>query len=245
MAACLSWTLMRRHGCWLLPGPLTSVSCREAGRLASGTLTEDKHRTLQDLPKVHFLEFLYRVTCQGFYNRTHELQVLFMNSYSPELLEEVLRKEEKFPCRTDMAIWKEFRDMKGFGYGPFTEDGEKWYNLRVMLNKRMLHPKDSVQYGSVINNVVTDFIKKIHNRDQSSTAGYLVPDIANEFYLFSLEGIAAILFETRLGCLEEEIPAGTQEFINSIARMFSYSMAAHITPKWARRFLKCLTFFKI
>uniref|UniRef100_A0A8C5HEG8 Sterol 26-hydroxylase, mitochondrial n=1 Tax=Gouania willdenowi TaxID=441366 RepID=A0A8C5HEG8_GOUWI len=251
MAASLSWTLMRRHGCWLLPGPLTSVSCREAGRLASGTLTEDKHRTLQDLPKVHFLEFLYRVTCQGFYNRTHELQIhekqrlgpIYrdgMNQVcvsSPELLEEVLRKEEKFPCRTDMAIWKEFRDMKGFGYGPFTEDGEKWYNLRVMLNKRMLHPKDSVQYGSVINNVVTDFIKKIHNRDQSSTAEYLVPDIANEFYLFSLEGIAAILFETRLGCLEEEIPAGTQEFINSIARMFSYSMAAHITPKWARRFL--------
>lgn len=40
---------------------------------------------------------------------------------SPKLLEQVLRNDEKFPCRGDMSFWKDYRDMKGFGYGPFTE----------------------------------------------------------------------------------------------------------------------------
>lgn len=40
---------------------------------------------------------------------------------TPELLAELLRKDEKFPCRGDMSVWREYREMRGFGYGPFTE----------------------------------------------------------------------------------------------------------------------------
>lgn len=38
-----------------------------------------------------------------------------------KLLEEVLRNDDKFPNRGDMSIWKEYRDLRGYGYGPFTE----------------------------------------------------------------------------------------------------------------------------
>nr|XP_033474235.1 sterol 26-hydroxylase, mitochondrial isoform X8 [Epinephelus lanceolatus] len=156
---------------------------------------------------------------------------------TPKLLEEVLRNDEKFPSRGDMSIWKEYRDMKGIGYGPFTEEGEKWYNLRVMLNKRMLLPKESAQYGGVFNDVVTDFIKRIYYLRQGSLTGDLVTNVGNEMYHFALEGIASILFEQRLGCLEKEIPAGTQDFINSIVQMFSNNMAVHLLPKWSRNLL--------
>lgn len=40
---------------------------------------------------------------------------------TPQLLEEVLRNDNKLPSRGDMAVWKEYRDMRGFGYGLFTE----------------------------------------------------------------------------------------------------------------------------
>lgn len=50
-------------------------------------------------------------------------------------------------------------------------------------------------------------------------------------------GIASILFETRIGCLEKEIPAGTQDFINAIAQMFSNSFAVLLAPKWSRNLL--------
>ncbi|KAK1903039.1 Sterol 26-hydroxylase mitochondrial [Dissostichus eleginoides] len=257
MAAWLCRALVQRNG-RLLPSYPNSV-----GRLCSrgvgssspapGALSafQDKPRTVEDLPNISFLELIYRMVFQGFYNRLHELQIYNKQRYghiyregqksvsvnTPQLLEEVLRNDEKFPTRGDLSAWKEYRDMRGYGYGPFTEEGERWYNLRVMLNKRMLHPKDSAQYGEDINDVVTDFIKRLSYLRQCSPEEDLVPDMANELYRFSLEGIASILFETRLGCLEKEIPAGTQDFIHSIGQMFSYNLAAFLMPKWSRGLL--------
>ena len=72
----------------------------------------------------------------------------------------------------------------------FTREGEKWYKLRAVLNKRMLHPRDSVKYESVVNNVVTDFVKRINYLRKMSPTKDLVPDLSNELYRFSLEGMA-------------------------------------------------------
>ncbi|XP_029936204.1 cytochrome P450 27C1 [Myripristis murdjan] len=257
MAARLAQSAVQRSGRWLLPCPRAAalVWTRGAGGTSSPSValsvSQDKPRTAEDLPHVSFLELLYRMVFQGYYNRLHELQVYEKQLYGPiyrgglksvslnsvKLLEEILRKDEKFPSRGDMSLWTEYRDMKGLGYGPFTEEGERWYNLRAMLNKRMLHPKDSVQYGGVINEVVTDLLKRIYYLRQNSPTGDLVTNVSNELYRFSLEGISSILFESRIGCLEKEIPAGTQDFIDSIAQMFSNSMAVMVMPKWTRNLL--------
>ncbi|MEQ2260495.1 hypothetical protein XENORESO_019443 [Xenotaenia resolanae] len=225
------------------------VCARGVGRTFSAL--QDKLQTAEDLPRVSSLEMIYRFIFQGYYYCLHELQIYEKKLYgpiykngrkavsvtTPQLLEELMRKDERFPSRGDMSLWTEYRELRGLGYGPFTEEGERWYNMRVVLNKRMLHPRDSAQYSGVINEVVTDFIKGIKQLRQASPTGDLVPDISNRFYLFSLEGIASILFETRLGCLRNEIPAGTEEFINSIAQMFSNSMPVAIFPKWSRNLL--------
>ncbi|XP_042350913.1 sterol 26-hydroxylase, mitochondrial [Plectropomus leopardus] len=257
MAAWISRGVTRRNGSWLLPCPnaVARVCSSGAGKLSSvqGALSafQEKPRTEEELPHVSLLVQIYRMVFQGFYNRMHELQIYEKRLYGPiyrdglkqvcvntaKLLEEVLRNDEKFPTRGDMSVWKEYRDMRGFGYGPFTEDGEKWYNLRVMLNKRMLHPKDSALYGGVINDVVTDFIKRINFLRQCSSTGDMVTNVANELYYFALEGIASILFESRLGCLEKEIPAGTQDFINSINQMLSNNTIVFMLPKWSRSLL--------
>ncbi len=47
------------------------------------------------------------------------LQTICINSV--DLVEELLRKDEKFPSRGHMHVWREHRDMKGISYGPFTE----------------------------------------------------------------------------------------------------------------------------
>ncbi|XP_015232479.1 PREDICTED: sterol 26-hydroxylase, mitochondrial-like [Cyprinodon variegatus] len=258
MAAWLSRRALSGKTTWLLsssPVYKSHVCCRKVGRTSSapGALSalQDKPRTVEDLPHVSSLEMLYRMVFQGYYNRLHELQLYEKKLYgpiyksglktvsvnTPQLLEELMRKDEKFPSRGDMSLWTEYRDMRGFGYGPFTEEGERWYNLRAVLNKRMLHPRDSAQYSGVINEVVTDFTKRIKHLRHCSPTGDLVTDMSNELYLFSLEGIASILFETRLGCLEKEMPSGTQEFIDSIAKMFSNSMAVVLSPKWSRDLL--------
>ncbi|XP_072541147.1 sterol 26-hydroxylase, mitochondrial-like isoform X1 [Salminus brasiliensis] len=213
-------------------------------------------RTEADLPVVTLSTLVHGLIFQGYYSRIHELQLHYKKRYGPmykvmggtggtqgialasvELLEELLRKDEKFPCRGDMTAWTEFRDMKGLGYGPFTEEGEKWYKLRAVLNKRMLHPRDSVKYENVVNDVVTDFVKRLNHLRKMSPTGNLVPNMSNELYRFALEGISRILFETRIGCLENKIPPETQEFIDSIAKMFTYGTHVNILPKWTRNYL--------
>lgn len=53
----------------------------------------------------------------------------------------------------------------------------------------MLHPKDSVKYESVVNDVVTEFVKRINHLRKMSPTGDLVPDMSNELYRFALEGM--------------------------------------------------------
>lgn len=71
-------------------------------------------------------------------------------------------------------------------FAPRNED--RWYNLRVVLNKRMLHPRDALQYGGTLSEVVTDFIGRIYLLRQRSPTGDVVADLNNELYRFSLEG---------------------------------------------------------
>uniref|UniRef100_A0A8C2KS18 Cytochrome P450 family 27 subfamily A member 1 n=1 Tax=Cyprinus carpio TaxID=7962 RepID=A0A8C2KS18_CYPCA len=235
----------------------TDVRRGAVGNAAASVTVQDSHgklKTVADLPEIKTFGMMYRLLFKRYLNRLHELQLYKKQVYGPmykvnvgnlqsicinrvDLLEELLRKDEKFPSRGHMDVWREHRDMKGISYGPFTEEGEKWYKLRTVLNKRMLHPKDSVQYGDVVNAVVTDFIKRIYSLREMSPTGDLVSNMTSELYRFSLEGISSILFETRIGCLEKEIPAETQDFINSIAQMFTYNKHVVFLPNWTRNYL--------
>ncbi|XP_018598638.2 sterol 26-hydroxylase, mitochondrial-like [Scleropages formosus] len=244
-----------RRGILRLPWPraVAPGRARSAGSSASLPKSGSPSRlpTEEDLHVVRALRMLYMMLVKGYYKRLHELQVYEKQLYGPmykvsagglnsiilsstDLVEELLRKDEKFPSRGDMTFWTEYRDMKGLGYGPFTEEGEKWYKLRAILNKRMLRPKDSMQYGDMMNEVITDFIKRIYCLRKISPTGDMVFNLSNELYRFALEGISSILFETRIGCLEKEMPEQTQDFINSIAAMFTYSLPVVFLPRWTR-----------
>lgn len=69
---------------------------------------------------------------------------------------------------------------------PRNED--RWYNLRVALNRRMLHPRDALRYGGTLGEVVSDFIRRIYFLRQRSPTEDVVSDLNNELYRFSLEG---------------------------------------------------------
>lgn len=64
---------------------------------------------------------------------------------------------------------------------------------------------------------------------------------ANHFKSFFLDsshaGISSILFETRLGCLQEEVPKDTLRFINAVNEMLSLSETLVVFPRWSRGIL--------
>ncbi|XP_053140833.1 sterol 26-hydroxylase, mitochondrial-like isoform X2 [Hemicordylus capensis] len=116
-------------------------------------------------------------------------------------------------------------------------EGERWHCLRQMLNKRMLRPSEAVLYAPAINEVVSDLIVHLQHEREKSPCGMVVQDVANQLYRFALEGISYILFETRIGCLQKQIPAKTQNFINSIGLMFKNFVFVNVLPKWTRELL--------
>ncbi|XP_043848182.1 sterol 26-hydroxylase, mitochondrial [Dromiciops gliroides] len=211
-------------------------------------------RSPQELPGPGQLRSFFQLFGLGYVLHLHELQVILKAKYgpmwktvsgpytnvnlaSPSLMEQLMRQEGKLPMRSDMALWKEHRDIRGLTYGPFTMQGEQWYQLRQTLNPRMLKPSDAALYTDSLNEVVGDMLVQLEDVKAKSPSGDQVSDVAHFFYLFALEAISYVLFEKRIGCLRPSIPPETEIFVKSVELMFKNSLYATFLPKWTRPFL--------
>ncbi|KYO26300.1 sterol 26-hydroxylase, mitochondrial-like [Alligator mississippiensis] len=101
----------------------------------------------------------------------------------------------------------------------------------------MLKPTEAVLYTGTINAVTSDLLGRLEAERRGSPSGRGVGDVASLLYRFALEGIASILFETRIGCLEPQVPPETQRFIAAIGCMFRDSVFVTALPAWTRALL--------
>lgn len=67
-------------------------------------------------------------------------------------------------------------------------EGERWYRLRQVLNKRLLKPSEALLYADAIGEVVSDLMVRLREERSRSPSGVLVGDVANLLYRFALEG---------------------------------------------------------
>ncbi|MEE6471767.1 hypothetical protein FKM82_009366 [Ascaphus truei] len=213
-----------------------------------------RHKSLADVPGPSAFSFLTDLFCRGGLSRLHELQlegkakfgpvwkasfgpILTVHVADPALIEQVLRQEGKYPIRSDLSSWKDYRLCRGHAYGLLTAEGEEWQQLRSILGKHMMKPKEVETYSSVLNDVVGDLIKKI-NYQRNQNPNQVVRDISSEFYKFGLEGISSVLFESRIGCLETTVPKETERFIQSINTMFMMTLLTMAMPKFLHRIFR-------
>ncbi|XP_004576881.2 sterol 26-hydroxylase, mitochondrial [Ochotona princeps] len=211
-------------------------------------------RSLEEIPKLGQLRFLFQMFVQGYVLQMHKLQILhkarfgpmwitstgtqkMVNLASAPLVEMVMRQESKHPMRADMRLWKEHRDQRGFSYGLFTTEGHNWYRKRQALNQHLLKPADAALYANALNEVVDSFIVRLDQVRAESASGDQVADMAEFLCYFALEAICYILFEKRIGCLEASIPEETVNFIRSVGLMFKNLLYATFLPTWTRPLL--------
>ncbi|XP_074835869.1 25-hydroxyvitamin D-1 alpha hydroxylase, mitochondrial [Carettochelys insculpta] len=209
------------------------------------------HKTLEDMPGPSVLGFFTDLFCKRGLARLHELQIegkakygpvwkasfgpiLTVHVAEPSLIEQVLRQEGKHPIRSDLSSWKDYRVCRGHAYGLLTAEGEEWQKLRSILGKHMLKPKEVESYTGTLNSVVSDLVRRLHHQ-RSCHGQQVVKDVAGEFYKFGLEGISSVLFESRIGCLELDVPQETENFIRSINRMFVMTLLTMAMPKFLHR----------
>ncbi|MBN3307179.1 CP27B protein, partial [Amia calva] len=162
--------------------------------------------------------------------------ILTVHVAEPALIEEVLRQEGQHPIRSDLSSWKDYRQQRGHSYGLLTSEGEEWQRVRSLLGKQMLCPRAVGALGEGLNAVVTDLLTRLQLRRRRHPAG-LVTDVTQEFYRYGLEGVSSVLFETRLGCLAEQLPPETERFVASLGSMFSLTLLTMAMPHWLHRLL--------
>ncbi|XP_054626700.1 cytochrome P450 27C1 isoform X2 [Dunckerocampus dactyliophorus] len=213
-----------------------------------------KVKSLKEMPgpstTSNLIEFFWR---DGF-SRIHEIQMehskkygkIFKSHFGPQLVvsiadrdlvAQVLRAEGVAPQRANMESWKEYRDMRGRSTGLISAEGEHWLKMRSVLRQLIMRPRDVAVFSDDINKVVDDLIERVSTLRSRELDGATVFNVNDLFFKYAMEGIAAILYESRLGCLENEIPRETQNYISALNLMFSSfktTMYAGAIPKWLR-----------
>nr|XP_029522594.1 sterol 26-hydroxylase, mitochondrial-like [Oncorhynchus nerka] len=233
-----------------------SGASRHVGQKLQTTIetTPEKCKTIDDLHGPSLATTVYWLFVKGYADKSHAMQVEHKKLYgpiwrsrfgpfdvvnvaSPELISQVIRQEGRYPVRTELPHWKEYRDMRGQAYGLHVDKGPQWYRIRSVLNPKMLKLAEVSAYAPVIHQVVGDLLQRIERLRLRSQDHTTVPDLTAELYKFGFEGISSILFETRLGCLQEEIPKDTLKFIAAANNMLTLSETVLFLPLWTRNVL--------
>ncbi|XP_011781367.1 PREDICTED: 25-hydroxyvitamin D-1 alpha hydroxylase, mitochondrial [Colobus angolensis palliatus] len=214
---------------------------------------DSARRSLADIPGPSTPSFLAELFCKGGLSRLHELQVqgaarfgpVWLASFgtvrtvyvaAPALVEELLRQEGPRPERCSFSPWTEHRRRCQRACGLLTAEGEEWQRLRSLLAPLLLRPQAAARYAGTLDHVVRDLVQRLrHQRGRGTGPPALVRDVAGEFYKFGLEGIAAVLLGSRLGCLEAQVPPDTETFIRAVGSVFVSTLLTMAMPHWLRR----------
>ncbi|KAM6466517.1 cytochrome P450 27C1 isoform 1-T1 [Liasis olivaceus] len=215
--------------------------------------SHQKVKSLKEMPGPKTFSNLIEFFWKDGFARIHEIQQkhvqeygkIFKSHFGPKLVvsiadrdmvAQVLREEGSMPQRADMDSWQEYRDLRGRATGLISAEGEQWLKMRRVLRQKMVKPSDVAIFSRGINEVISDLIKRIHIL-RNEEDGETVTNVNSLFFKYSMEGVATVLYECRLGCLENQIPKCTLEYIEALELMFSSfksTMYAGAIPKWLR-----------
>ncbi|XP_042558757.1 sterol 26-hydroxylase, mitochondrial isoform X5 [Clupea harengus] len=209
MSVSVALTLTRRttRFCQTLPSAVdcSSRSFKSGTRdLNVETAASEKYRTIDDLSGPSLATTVYWLFVKGYADKSHAMQVEHRRLYgpiwrsrfgpfdivnvaTPELIAQVIRQEGRYPVRTLLSHWKEYRDLRGQAYGLHVDTGPEWFRLRSALNPKMLKPQEVKVFVPLIQAVVSDLLARLETLRVRSPDGTTVPDIAAELYKFGFE----------------------------------------------------------
>ncbi|XP_041638291.1 sterol 26-hydroxylase, mitochondrial [Cheilinus undulatus] len=213
-----------------------------------------KLKSIDDLPGPSLATTLYWLFIQGYADKSHLLQVgldsglIRINPVdlhcNCETAARTGNRQRKTPAKEEPGSpsqnYKKRQrktPAKEEPGSPAKETGQEWYRVRSVLNPKMLKPQEVLTFAPIVNQVVGDLLRRVELLRRRSQDQTTVSDIAAELYKFGFEGISSILFETRLGCLQEEIPEDTLRFISAANNMLTLSETVVLFPRWSRRIL--------
>ncbi|CAB3362181.1 Hypothetical predicted protein [Cloeon dipterum] len=145
--------------------------------------------------------------------------------FDPAVIAEVFKKEGPYPESFKFESIEYYREkvrpdfFEGFR-GIFNENGKIWQEARFILNQPMMNTSVANLYVPKTDQVAKDFVKlvKILRNDKME----MHDDFHNELHKWALESISLIAYDTRLGCLQQNLAkdSDAQRLIHSIAKLY-------------------------
>ncbi|XP_078595814.1 1,25-dihydroxyvitamin D(3) 24-hydroxylase, mitochondrial-like isoform X1 [Branchiostoma floridae x Branchiostoma japonicum] len=151
-----------------------------------------------------------------------------VNTCDPDAAREVFKVEGKYPERLDIAPWRLHREDAGKELAVLLGNDKKWHKNRTVVSRPMLRPQSVAAYVLKIDDVATDMLQRIRSI-RAGPDGKEVLDLENELFKWALESISAVLFNERMGLLQDNIPQDAQDFINGMHDAFD-SLTRAMTP---------------
>ncbi|OAD61457.1 putative cytochrome P450 49a1 [Eufriesea mexicana] len=143
--------------------------------------------------------------------------------YDANEIERIFRQEERMPYRPSMPSLNYYKHVLRKEYfkdnaGVIAVHGESWYNFRSKVQQVMLQPRTARMYINAIEEASLAFLKRIGKiRDKNDE----VPDdFMNEIHKWSLESIARVALDVRLGCVDDDANVETQQLIDAVTTFF-------------------------
>ncbi|CAB3362184.1 Hypothetical predicted protein [Cloeon dipterum] len=158
--------------------------------------------------------------------------------FDPVIIAEVFKNEGPFPVRFQFQGVRYYREKvrpdfyEGF-QGIFNELGESWLKARLILNQAMMSVAVANLYVPRVDQVSKDFVQLVKVlRDEKME---MPENFKNEILKWTLESISLVAYDTRLGCLKQNLDkdSDAQIMIDSIVNIFQliYIMDLKI-PLW-------------
>ncbi|XP_034243992.1 probable cytochrome P450 49a1 isoform X3 [Thrips palmi] len=144
--------------------------------------------------------------------------------FDADLIEQVFRAEDALlPVRPSMPSLDAFKhgirkDLFGDLAGVIAVHGPRWLEFRTRVQQVMLQPRTAKRYVGAIQDTAESFVTRI--RKLRDSKGEVPADFVNEIHKWSLESIARVALDARLGCLDDAPPADTQALIDAVNTFF-------------------------
>ncbi|CAG9800180.1 unnamed protein product [Chironomus riparius] len=153
-------------------------------------------------------------------------------TYLPDDAEKIFRNEGRYPNRRNLESFAYYRkehrpDLFKTSAGLAVEQDHPWHEFRTKVNQIMMQPRNVKMYIPVIDDVASDFIKKIRSIRNDNL---LVPDnFLENMNEWALESIALIALDTRLNLFTGQNPESKQLY-ELVKEAFAISFEFDIKP---------------
>uniref|UniRef100_A0AAT9UVE0 Cytochrome P450 301B1 n=1 Tax=Maconellicoccus hirsutus TaxID=177089 RepID=A0AAT9UVE0_MACHI len=144
--------------------------------------------------------------------------------YDADQIEKIFRGEDVLPFRPSMPSLNYYKhtlrkEFFGDTCGVIAVHGQKWLEFRSKVQQPVLQPRIVKLYVEEIEETANSFVSRIEKQlDGNNEVG---SDFLNEIHLWSLESIARVALDVRLGCLDDVITnEDTQLFIDAVNTFF-------------------------